>query len=105
MRTIADYSKIFNIEDFPIFRFEFNESIRSLISDRFQFDPEESHAAPGPSIECRLRSDSGIEFAALYLQYVPELMVMVESDADRDLAKRDFLMEVPELLPYLKVSM
>lgn len=102
MKTITDYSREFDIEAPPIFRFEFNEEIRSLISDIFEFDPEESHCAPGPSIGCRVRSESDIDFVALYLQYVPELVIFVEVAKDRGQAKRDFLAEVPELLPYLK---
>jgi len=102
MKTITDYSRGFDIEDPWVLRFEFNETIRSLVSDRLEFDPEESHIAPGPSIACRVRSDSDIDFVAIYLQYVPELMVVVQTGTDKELARRDFLNEVPELLPYLK---
>ena len=102
MRTITDYSRAFDIEASPVFSFEFNEVIQSLISSKFEFDPEESHCAPGPSIGCRVRSESDIDFGALYLQYVPELVIFVQVGKDRSQAKRDFLAEVPELRPYLK---
>ncbi len=102
MRTITDYSREFDATGPQILEFEFNEDIRSLISDRLEFDPEESHVAPGPSIGCRIRSDSDIDYVALYLQYVPKLVIFVEIAKDRGVARRDFLEEVPELLPYLK---
>jgi len=102
MRTTTDYSRHFDIEDAPILKFEFDEEIRSLISGWCEFDPEESNMAPGPSLACVLRSDTDIDFLALYLQYVPELVISVESAKDREVAKRDFLAEAPELLPYLK---
>lgn len=102
MRTIADYSREFDVEAPPILRFEFDEDIRSLISDFIEFDPEESNIAPGPSIGCRIRSNSDIDVVALYLQYVPELVIFVEIGKDRELARTDFLKEVPELLAYFK---
>ena len=102
MRTVTDYSREFDIEASPVLVFDFNEDIRALISDRFEFDPEESNIAPGPSIACLVRSDSDIDYAAVYLQYVPELVIFAERAKDPAQARQDFLKEVPELHPYLK---
>lgn len=43
-----------------------------------------------------------MDFVALYLQYVPELAIFVEIAKDRELARTDFLKEVPKLLAYFK---
>jgi hypothetical protein len=102
MKTVKENRFEFDIEASPILRFEFNEEIRMLISDRIQFDPEESNLAPGPSIACILESEMGLGYIALYLQYVPELDISAEKSLEVELAISEFLREIPEMLPYLK---
>lgn len=102
MKTVTASNLEFDIEAPPILRFEFDEEIRMLISDRVEFDPEESNLAPGPSIACVLQSDLGLGYAALYLQYIPELVIFAEMSTNVETAQNEFLREVPELVPYLK---
>ena len=96
IRTVFDYSRKIDTNE-PILEYKFDEDLRRILASKIQFEEEESHFAPGPSVACRLRNDEGYEFLLIYLEYCDGLVIYPEEGADRAASIFQFMKELPEL--------
>jgi len=100
MKRVFDYGRVMDVFN-QIIQYRFEPEIRDLTAARFQFESEESHFAPEPSVASRVRAENGCEFGLIYLQRSNVLMVLCELDADRSTSIQTFIEECPELSPHL----
>lgn len=100
MKTITDYSRKMGPETEPLMLFYFDEVLRAIVADRIEFDPEEAHFAPEPSVGCRVESEQGGQFHLFYMQISKELCVYAEAGADSAVFREIFLTELPELASF-----
>lgn len=97
--TSTDYDRPVDINN-TLLIYHFDESLKLLLRERITFEEEDSHAAPEPSVCCRLRNHHDREFILLYLLVSHKLLVTGEIGVEPQVVTREFIAEFPELEPH-----
>lgn len=100
MERVYEYSRIIDVYN-QIIEYRVIPEMKDWVIAKFEFESEESHFAPEPSVASRVRASDGGEFVLILLQHSNQLMVLNELGVNREESIKSFMGECPELLPYL----
>lgn len=87
-----------------IIEYQLDADSEKQVFDLFEFETEDSEAAPEPSVACRVRAKNGLEYCLLFVQRPKTLLVFSEFDVNRKICLEVFLKECPQLNPYLQMT-